>query len=393
MLFTENRKYSVLIVDDNTRNIQLIGTLLKDAGYLIGFALDGKQALDLLKQKNEYDLILLDYNMPVMNGFDTCIAIRAIPALTEVPIIFLTASVDSDSIVTGFDLGAQDYVIKPFNSKELLVRIKTQLELKRSKEILKDINISLETQVQERTIELTQALNKLAVLDKTKRDFLLLISHEMRTPLSGILGFAEIIQEIIGKDQLKEFVDPLVVSIKRLMKFSETALSITELKAKETFKNFKKKQLSEFVGGIVHKANAKAAPKNLEIVMQDVNTCAEANIDAELMEKCINNILDNAVRFSPANSSIVIKVTAQIKSVEISIKDNGPGFKDTDIIMLGEMFSVGDIMHHQAGTGLSLAEAKLILDLHGGNITCGNRKDGGAEVKIVLPIADSEKNS
>jgi two-component system sensor histidine kinase/response regulator len=393
MLLTNDKQYSILIVDDNTRNIQLIGTMLKDAGYLIGFALDGRQALNLLEKENQYELILLDYNMPVMNGFDTCIAIRAIPALHEVPIIFLTASVDSESIVTGFDIGAQDYVIKPFNSKELLVRIKTQLELKRSKEILKNINTSLETQVRERTIELTQALNKLAILDNTKRDFLLLISHEMRTPLSGILGFAEIIQEITSKDKIKEFVDPLVVSIKRLMKFSETALSVTELKAKETFKNFKKKQITEFLDGVVHATKEKLIQKNLKIELQADSINAEVNIDVALMEKCIGNILDNAVRFSPANSSIVIKATIQNKTVAMSIKDNGLGFKDTDVIMLGEMFSVGDIMHHQAGTGLSLAEAKLILDLHGGSIECRNGKAGGAEVKIVLPIAGSEKNS
>jgi two-component system, sensor histidine kinase and response regulator len=393
MLFTEDKQYSVLIVDDNTRNIQLIGTMLKDAGYLIGFALDGRQALNLLEKENQYDLILLDYNMPVMNGFDTCIAIRAIPALNAVPIIFLTASVDSESIVTGFDLGAQDYVIKPFNSKELLVRIKTQLELKRSKEILNDINISLETQVQERTIELTQALNKLAILDNTKRDFLLLISHEMRTPLSSILGFAEIIQEITGNDEIKEFVDPLVVSVKRLMKFSETALSVTELKARETFKTFKQKRITGFLEDLVLKANEKLILKNLKIVLQDDSLNGEVNIDVELMEKCISNILDNAVRFSPVNSSIIIKAVVQNATVEISIKDEGHGFKDADVVMLGEMFSVGDIMHHQVGTGLSLAEAKLILDLHGGTIECGNRKTGGAEVKIVLPIAGSEKYS
>ena len=133
---TDNKKYSVFIVDDNQKNIQVIGNVLQEAGYDVGFAINGKQALSILQKNNAYDLVLLDIDMPVMNGFEACVEIRKDEKLKDLPIIFLTAFSDSDNLVKGFDLGAQDYITKPFNSRELLVRVKTHVELKCQREQL-----------------------------------------------------------------------------------------------------------------------------------------------------------------------------------------------------------------------------------------------------------------
>ena len=126
-------KSVILIVDDNPKNLQILGNYLRNEGFKVEFALDGKSALGWI-ERIEFDLILLDIMMPGMDGFEVCKIIKSDPVKQKIPIIFLTAKVDTESIVNGFDLGAVDYVIKPFKQKELIARVKTQIEIKKSRD-------------------------------------------------------------------------------------------------------------------------------------------------------------------------------------------------------------------------------------------------------------------
>ncbi len=139
-------KYNVLIVDDVVDNIQMAMNILKEENYNLTFALSGEEALTLLEQ-NDFDIILLDIMMPGMDGYEVCQKIKKIDKYLNVPIVFLTAKTDIDSITKGFSLGAVDYLIKPFHAEELLARVKTQLELYRSKLVLEEHNLSLEAKV------------------------------------------------------------------------------------------------------------------------------------------------------------------------------------------------------------------------------------------------------
>jgi len=129
----------ILLVDDNPQNLQVLGKLLQEEKYEIEFAVNGEATLEWLKNK-KFDLILLDLNMPGMNGFEVCKRIRSDNEMSEVPIIFLSAESERESILKGFEVGAQDYVTKPFDSRELLARVKTQLDLKSKTEKLEKIN-------------------------------------------------------------------------------------------------------------------------------------------------------------------------------------------------------------------------------------------------------------
>ena len=122
-------KPRILIVDDNPKNLQVLGKLLQVELFEMEFAINGDIALEWLDVER-FDLILLDINMPGMNGFEVCVKIRSNPELDIMPVVFLTAQIDRESILKGFELGAQDYIIKPFDSRELLARVKTQLEIK-----------------------------------------------------------------------------------------------------------------------------------------------------------------------------------------------------------------------------------------------------------------------
>jgi len=226
MQVTDIKDSSILIVDDNPENIQVLGKHLKTEGFNVEFAVEGKSALDWIN-KETIDLVLLDINMPGMNGYEVCEEIRSNADLKNLPVIFITAEYGRESIIKGFDAGAQDYVTKPFDSRELIARVRTHLKLKKSLEDLGELNQSLEQKVMERTYQLSEANQKLEAmnrelskLERAKTDFLNLISHEIRTPLNGIIMPVEIIKGMGYSEEIGEMVSILDSSVRRLEKFA-----------------------------------------------------------------------------------------------------------------------------------------------------------------------------
>ena len=159
---------SVLAVDDNVENLQVLGGFLQNEGLKVEFAIDGLSALSWLGKK-KFDLVLLDINMPGMDGYETCSLIKKNPLISETPVIFLTANTDPDSVVKGFEYGAVDYVTKPFVKNELLARVNTQIEIKRSRDQLKLYLNEIEERNRNITasIEYAQNIQK-AIINKSK---------------------------------------------------------------------------------------------------------------------------------------------------------------------------------------------------------------------------------
>src|SRR6056297_2516492 len=149
----------ILIVDDNPQNIQLVATyLITEEHYRISFSQSGTDALDKVKNA-DFDLILLDIMMPGMDGYETCRRIHDLPGLRETPVIFLTAKIDKDSIVKGFEAGAVDYVAKPFYGAELLARIRTHLRIKAFQEQQEEINARINRELL-KSMQMAEELEK-----------------------------------------------------------------------------------------------------------------------------------------------------------------------------------------------------------------------------------------
>lgn len=386
MNLTEEKRFKVLIVDDNPKNIQVIGNILREANYTIGYATDGKQALELLKNNEDYDLVLLDVDMPVMNGYEACVNLRREDKLKEIPVIFLTAFNDTQNIIEGFECGAQDYITKPYNAKELLVRVNTHLQLKHKSDQIRFMNIILEQKVAERTKELTEANEKLAVLDKTKNDFLALISHELRTPLNGIVGFAEILKSMVKDPEQKEFANYLVQSADRLSRFSEIALLITSLKLQKYDFTVEEYNLEMLLKSVLTRLEEKLTSKAIKIDKKFDTEQLHIAMDESLIRFSLKGILENAILFSPAGETIEISISSEDKHLKISIKDKGPGFSKEALAQIFELFTAVDVWHHSEGLGLTLATVKMITDLHKGKIEVKNHTDG-AEVIIFIPLS------
>ncbi len=216
----------ILLVDDNPQNLQVLGKLLQEEKYKIEFAVNGESTLEWLKNK-QFDLILLDLNMPGMNGFEVCKRIRSDNTMYEIPIIFLSAESERESILKGFEVGAQDYVTKPFDSRELLARVKTQLDLKSKTEKLEKVNEWLSKKIDNwlkasvskpGSVETNDLSAKLIEFDKNQSFVMKDICLELSTSIKEI-------EKLIGKSynsdakgQIKEIVKRLADSLAKLEK-------------------------------------------------------------------------------------------------------------------------------------------------------------------------------
>ncbi|MBK8884156.1 MAG: hybrid sensor histidine kinase/response regulator [Bacteroidales bacterium] len=378
---------SILIVDDNPQNLQVLGRLLQAQSCEIEFAISGIAALDWLESK-KFDIVLLDINMPEIDGFEVCRRIRAQKRFDNLPVIFLSADNDRESILKGFELGGQDFVTKPFDSRELIVRVKTHISLKDSLEKLGRLNKSLEEKVQERTLQLRIAnenlekMNlKLTELDNAKSEFLNLISHEIRTPLNGIILPVELLKDSGSPSEIKELVEILDSSVKRLEKFSLNALLITRLKTRPFEIKKSDIDIEDIISEVIQEEQQTVVGKRLTINRISQPDLLNVSGDRDLVKKCILNIVDNAVAFSPAGCPIEIKTRFEDQYVILEISDNGNGIPDEIIEKGSEPFSRGH-EYNDKSTGIGLPLSRLIMEAHGGDIILRNKPDGGASVKL-----------
>lgn len=380
----EKTKFRILVVDDVSKNIQIIANTLGSEDYSIAFATNGADALKHAFN-NSFDLILLDVSMPGMNGFEVSEKLKEHENSKETPIIFITALTETESVLKGFEVGAVDYITKPFNDQELKARVTTQLELKQQRDIIKNLNTNLEKKVEERTKDLIKANKKLQVLEKAKSDFLTLISHELRTPLYGILGFAEILNETVTDDESKEFLHNLMDSAKRLSRFAEAALLITSLQAKNYPVEYRKADLIEIISETIEELKGQIKEKDLTLKEHYSTEEILAAVDISLVKKCLQFVLENAVKYSYKGGKITISLSSNKKNFELAVRDNGDGFSEEALNQLYDFFATNSVMNHTEGFGLGLAAVKLILNAHNGDIKINNLEPKGAEVILLLP--------
>lgn len=389
-----NKKYNILVVDDNSENIKVIGSILRKSNYQVGVGFNGVQALDLLRRNVEYDLILLDVNMPKMDGFETCVRIRQAKDIEDIPIIFITALNETDNIVKGFESGGQDYITKPFNAQELLVRVQTHLELRSVKQELEKEKKGLEERVNIRTIELKEAYEKLELLndelkrsnielenlDQIKVDFLRILSHEINTPLNGIVGFTNILRQENTNSELYEMLNYLEISANRLEKFAEVSLLITELRTNNIV-NKVETNIVSLVENIVSEFNTEDGRIKVHSDNQEYNMFC----DIKLITRAFNLLIDNSLKFSPSDSTILVNFTNVDNSLICKIKDKGHGFAENILNNPFRLFRMG-MNHIDGSTGLSLALVKLIIDKHSAKIDLSNDESGGAVIKITFNL-------
>ncbi len=384
----------VLVVDDNPKNLQVVAALLTENNYAVEVALNGKTAIKWL-ENTLFDAILLDVMMPDMDGFATCALIKKNNACVNIPIIFLTARHDIESITDGFSKGGVDYITKPFNQQELLVRLKTHIELKESREKLLDLNGWLQSEVQKKTEELIvanknliKAYEELKMLDTAKNDFLNTISHELRTPLNGIVGSINLLNSFEHDAQVSEILNLLETSVNNLEKYSYAALQISNLQLKgESQLSSSELDLIPFVKSQVNTIHSKCKKKNLDLTFK--NTIPEANvkIDQALMSTAIVSLLESTLIYTN-EGEINVEISVINDHAFIEIVDTGSLYAGTE---LKHFFNSVKNQNYQfeRNHAIELYLARIIILLHNGELELSNRSDSKGAITIIkLPLVN-----
>ncbi len=361
----------ILIVDDDRMNLRILNGILKGANYVVSEAESGESAL-LIYERIRPQLVLLDVMMPGIDGLETCRRLKATYGVNCAPIIFITAKSESDDVVEGLAAGGVDYLPKPFKPKEVLARIKSHLQSQ----------ILVERQ--------KLLVEQLSSANAAKNKFLGMAAHDLRNPLASIRGLAEFLSDgTVGSltpDQL-DLVKTIHAASQSMLDLVNELLDLATIEAGELRVNPELQNLAVVLEKSVYLSNIEAAKKGTKVVFATPTEIYPANIDAAKIRQVADNLISNAVKFSPAGSIITVELHAAPGSLGFSVKDQGPGIPETERNELFKDF--GRLSAKPTGgeksTGLGLAICRKIIEAHGGKISALNLPDRGCEFRVALP--------
>ncbi len=384
----EKNLVKILLVDDLTENLFALELILADKNYFFVRANSGNEALKILLREQDFAIILMDVQMPEMDGFETVELIREIETVKHVPIIFLTASMDRSAyIFKGYQAGAVDYMIKPLIPEILKAKVAVFVEL-----YLKTHELLIQNEEKEKQAE------ELRIANKELLSFTYISSHDMQEPLRKMQAFISIIlkeEKETLSDNGKDYFQRIQSSAERMQRLIIDLLAFSRIN--ETDRKFEKTELSTIIDDV--KDELKDTIKDKNAIIEAFELCS-ANIIPFQFRQLMYNLISNALKFSRVNipSQITIKskiVKGSKLNVEklspekdychITIKDNGIGFEPH---FSEHIFGVFQKLHSKevyVGTGIGLAIVKKIVENHNGIITATSKLNKGATFDIYIP--------
>lgn len=386
---SETGNGNILVVDDTPQTLQLLVAILSGANYTVRPADSGALALaSVLAYPPE--LVLLDVNMPEMSGFEVCRQLKQNPATQAIPVVFLSGLTDLDDRVQGFQLGAVDFVAKPFQRDELLARVSTHLQLAR---LQKDLT----SEVAKQTRDLQGAYQELAKASRLKDEFLSTMSHELRTPLTAVIGMAQILHAgaygPLNREQA-EAIEVVEGSGQKLLQMINDILDYIQVDAGKVELQLAECPIVELVNAVLENVRSKAAEKHIELSCRFYQQESLLWLDVRHMRRVLLILLDNAVKFtsSGGNVGIIVRNSIVQHRIEFEVWDGGPGIAEADLPKLFKPFLQldGGLNRSHEGSGLGLALAGKLARLLGGEIRVTSQLNAGSRFIVSLPLARGE---
>ncbi len=373
---TKSIKTKLLIVDDNSNNRAAISYWLDEENYEILHAVDGVSALKIVEAFIP-DIILLDYNLPGMDGIEVCQKIRSNKTLPFIPIIMMSSYAPEANIMA-LEQGADEFIAMPIMPTEIKSRIRAMLRLKRA---VSD------------SIQLSKENKKLQELDKIKSNFLSKASHELKTPLQAILGYTDILKEGLQGElnfpqklmikQIREGGEQLLGLVSQLLDFESIEKGelnvLTEVFNVENIFDY----LSQVATPIALKKNIK-----LNFVLENKNIQLESC--KSVVQKILLNLVSNSIKFSNNDSVILISardLPDEDEMVEFKVQDNGKGIEKSNIAYIFDKFWQEDdsITRAHGGLGIGLTLVKKLVTMLNGQIIVDSKPNKGSTFKVILP--------
>ncbi|MEN9360782.1 MAG: hypothetical protein RL095_2317 [Verrucomicrobiota bacterium] len=348
----------VMIVDDVPDNIQVAARFLQEDGCSVAFATSGAQALQALARLRP-QLILLDIDMPEMNGFQLIEKLAAHPDTAQIPVIFLTAMNDDKSLQAGFQLGAVDFITKPFRSVELCSRVRTHIRLRKA--------------------EL-----RAEAASRSKSRFLANISHELRTPLNSVLGWVEMLQLRRPDEATRNALDNIERSGKSLLGLINELLDLASAEEGRMKLSEEDCSLLHLVEDVVQELLPLVERRRLQLQVDCAPRCQDAiHSDPRRLRQILLNLLSNAVKFTDSGT-IRLKVATEAADrglrLRLQVEDSGIGISAEEQARIFAPFWQAEDhrVRHRGGTGLGLPISRTLCEMMGGSLTVSSSPGAGS---------------
>jgi signal transduction histidine kinase len=366
----------ILVVEDDKSLRAGLHDTLEDEGFAVQTAANGVEGLQMMEKRCP-DLIVADIVMPQMDGYDFYAAVRARPNWVSIPFIFLTARAEKSDILRGKDLGAEDYIIKPFDPLELVTAIRARL--RRARAI---------RQVAE------------AEFDQLKQHIITALGHELRTPLTAVLGYADLALEdasSLSPEALHEYLGAIKQGADRLVRLAENFMILVRLDSGRAGKEFDllaqvRHDLREIVERAARQYESQATDRGVTLESKVESDLPPVRLCKPFFVNALERLVDNGIKFSRGDRKrVTISARTEGDWVEIAVTDEGAGIPPDEIPHLFERFrQIGRERTEQQGTGLGLAIARELIRLHGGDIAVESQPNVGSTFTIRLPALKEE---
>ncbi|WP_175756142.1 hybrid sensor histidine kinase/response regulator [Burkholderia ambifaria] len=373
----------VLVVDDTAANLALVVDTLEAEGLSVAVARDGHEALrraELVKP----DLILLDVMMPVLDGFQTCRALKDNPVTRDIPVIFMTSLTRTEDKITGFRVGAMDFVTKPLQMEEVAVRVQMHLKLHALQRLQQEQNARLEEEIKTR-VQAQDAL--IEVLDGV-RNVSNAIAHDLRTPLTELRSRLEVLLLGLRKKGDEDTLGQLEVAmadVDRVIGIFNALLRLAEIDAGVRRSGFVKSDVVTILSDAVEFYQPVAELRGISLTLL---LCSErevlADVDPLLLAQAIGNLIDNALKYAQDNGEVEVSLCERDDRIDVTVSDDGPGIPLAERSKVTERFYRGDRSRGTPGVGLGLALVKAVATLHHGFLEFADNEPGLAATMTIL---------
>lgn len=387
---------TILVVDDIAANRNLLGATLEPKGYEVLLASNGVAALKAVARTRP-DLILMDVNMPEMDGYEACRRLKGAPELSDIPVIFITANDDPESLVKGFQAGGVDYITKPFKEQEVLMRVATHVKLhtltgaleSRNQE-LGAKNAELESEVQRRK----QAEDKANEANEAKSRFLAFISHEMRSPLNAIIGFSEeLVDSLTGEGQAQDREDATRVrsASGHLLALINNLLDLSKIEAGKMPLHLEEFDLVRLVDELAKDVEPLVRRNGNKLSVRTEGAIGTVRADMTKVKQVLLNLISNAGKFT-RNGEITLAMRklegGEVKRFEVAVTDTGLGLSEDQMKRLFQPYQQATeaTSRQFGGTGLGLVISRRFCRLMRGDLAVVSETGKGATFIVTLPV-------
>jgi signal transduction histidine kinase len=361
---------TILIVEDNPTNMGVLFNLLRKAKFRVLTATDGEEGLNHARLATP-DLILLDVLMPGIDGFETCRLLKENPVTKDIPVIFMTALSETAEKLKGFDLGAADYITKPFQCDEVLARIRKEIT------------------IQEQKKELLKLNTMLSEANATKDKFFSIIAHDLRTPFSALIGATGFLIESFDKLELriiKDFLMDINASSKEVFALVGNLLEWSRSQIGTLIYAPERINIFEIIKKNILLAEQHARQKKVRLTYT-TNESIFADADPNMIDTVVRNLLSNAIKFTHRGGAVNITAYQSDDMIEVFVSDTGIGISEENI---GKLFRIDVKLStrgtdDEGGTGLGLILCKEFIEKNKGHIRVESKHGRGTTFYFTLP--------